>query len=186
MAPSPTKNAQVIHKGHERWKTLDLRKDISKKNLPHLWVSLHATTKYGLSALAPGMASMWKNLTHTLLIVDLACLLFDVHGLVSILVWMGSLFPFLEVDLFNLSNKSPLGCCWDDPPPCSYCPPYYRTHHAYCASSLERCIARCNSSSLAESMLWTTFHSVATSSLNNDCRCRALLFSAVLSRSRWK
>jgi hypothetical protein len=132
------------------------------------------------------MASVWKNLAHALPIADLACLLFDVHGPLSILVWTGSLFPFLEVNLFNLSNKPLLGYCWNDPPPCSYCPPCCHTCCAYCSSSLERYIARCNSSSLSEYMLWTTFPSVATSSLNNECRYCALLFSAVLSKSRWK
>jgi hypothetical protein len=109
------------------------------------------------------MASVWTKLAHALPIADLACLLFDVYDPMSILVWTGSLFPFLEVDLFNLSNKPPLSCCWDDPPMCSYCPACCRTHRAYCTSSIERCIAHYNSSSLSESMLWTTFSSVATS-----------------------
>jgi hypothetical protein len=40
-------------------------------------------------------------LAHALPIVDLACLIIDVH----------ELFPFLVVVLFNLPKKPPLGCC---------------------------------------------------------------------------
>jgi hypothetical protein len=132
------------------------------------------------------MASVWKNFAPALPIVDFACLPFVDHGPVSILVWTGWLVPLLELDLFNLSNKPPLGCCWEEPPLCSYCPPCCLTLCAYCASSLENCIARCYSSSLSKSMLWITFPSAATSSHNMDCRCLALLFWVDLSRSRWK
>jgi hypothetical protein len=62
------------------------------------------------------MVSVWKFFAHALPIVDLSCLLFDVHGPVSILVWTDSLLPFLELNLVNLSNKPPLGCYWEDPP----------------------------------------------------------------------
>jgi hypothetical protein len=83
-----------------------------------------------------------------------------------------------------LSNHLPY--CWDDPPPCSYCSPCSHTRLKYSSSYWEVCKACCNCSSLSKSILWTTFSSIATSSINNCFYCFVLLFLAVLSSPRKK